>query len=212
MTETAPHGALMDAVYRHQRHVYDATRRFYLLGRDRLITELAVPPHASVLEVACGTGRNLGRIGQRYPRAQLYGFDISTQMLATARRNLGTRARLATGDACAFDAEAAFGVPAFDRVVVSYALSMIPDWQGALAEAWRLTAPGGTLAVVDFGGFAGWPGWFQRAQTAWLRKFHVCPRADLSAAIAALATGGAEADLSRLHGDYAVLGRVTRPG
>ena len=44
----------MDAIYRYQRYVYDATRKFYLLGRDRLITELAPPAGGSVLEIACG--------------------------------------------------------------------------------------------------------------------------------------------------------------
>ena len=33
------HAALMDGVYRHQRHIYDLTRKFYLLGRDRLIRD-----------------------------------------------------------------------------------------------------------------------------------------------------------------------------
>src|SRR5690242_4413087 len=32
---------LMDRLYRRQRHVYDATRKYYLLGRDRLIVRLA---------------------------------------------------------------------------------------------------------------------------------------------------------------------------
>ena len=27
----------MDRIYRRQRHVYDFTRKYYLLGRDRLI-------------------------------------------------------------------------------------------------------------------------------------------------------------------------------
>ena len=31
------HADLMDRIYRRQRHVYDATRKYYLLGRDRLI-------------------------------------------------------------------------------------------------------------------------------------------------------------------------------
>ena len=35
------HAALMDRVYRRQRHIYDATRKFYLLGRDPLIERLA---------------------------------------------------------------------------------------------------------------------------------------------------------------------------
>ncbi|TIQ66810.1 MAG: SAM-dependent methyltransferase, partial [Mesorhizobium sp.] len=33
----------MDGVYRWQRHIYDLTRKYYLLGRDRLISGLEVP-------------------------------------------------------------------------------------------------------------------------------------------------------------------------
>ncbi len=76
----------MDAIYRYQRYVYDATRKFYLLGRDRVIDELAPPPGGRVLEIACGTGRNLIAAARRYPGARFYGFDISTAMLDTARR------------------------------------------------------------------------------------------------------------------------------
>ena len=53
------HGDLMDRLYRHQRHIYDLTRKYYLLGRDELIAELDPPPHGTVLEIGCGTGRNL---------------------------------------------------------------------------------------------------------------------------------------------------------
>ncbi len=59
----------MDRMYRFQRHIYDATRRFYLLGRERLIAELDVPPGGSVLEIGCGTGRNLILVARRYPNA-----------------------------------------------------------------------------------------------------------------------------------------------
>ena len=37
---TSDHSVLMDDVYRYQRHIYDASRKFYLLGRDRLIDAL----------------------------------------------------------------------------------------------------------------------------------------------------------------------------
>ena len=50
------HSALMDRTYRYQRFIYDLTRRYFLLGRDRSIRELDVPANANVLEVACGTG------------------------------------------------------------------------------------------------------------------------------------------------------------
>ncbi len=51
------HGGLMDRVYRRQRHFYDATRKYYLLGRDPMIAGLKPPPGAAVLEIGCGTGR-----------------------------------------------------------------------------------------------------------------------------------------------------------
>ena len=82
--DDAQHGQLMNAVYRNQRYIYDITRKYYLLGRDRLIETLAPPQGGRVLEVACGTGRNLVAIGRHYPEARLFGFDISTEMLTTA--------------------------------------------------------------------------------------------------------------------------------
>ena len=51
--------ALMDRIYHRQRRYYDFTRKYYLLGRDRLIEGLAPPPGGRVLEIGCGTARNL---------------------------------------------------------------------------------------------------------------------------------------------------------
>ena len=55
----ASEAALMDRIYRRQRHVYDFTRKYYLLGRDELIERLAPPADSRVLEIGCGTARNL---------------------------------------------------------------------------------------------------------------------------------------------------------
>src|ERR1700741_3215102 len=37
-----------------------------------------------------------------------------------------------------------------DCVYFSYALTMIPDWRAAIANALSMLKPGGTLGVVDF--------------------------------------------------------------
>ena len=101
----ADHAARMDGIYRHQRHIYDATRKYYLLGRDRLIRDLDVPRGARVLELGCGTGRNLALIRRRYPDCRLFGLDISEEMLINARRRMANRgtatATLLQGDASA---------------------------------------------------------------------------------------------------------------
>jgi S-adenosylmethionine-diacylgycerolhomoserine-N-methlytransferase len=131
------HAALMDAIYRRQARIYDVTRKYYLFGRDRMIGELKAPPGARVLELGCGTGRNLAQIARAWPGARLHGLDISPAMLTVARDRLGGRARLAQGDATDFAPQALFGCDTFDRVVFSFVLSMIPDWPGALAQAIR---------------------------------------------------------------------------
>ncbi len=57
----------MDGIYRWQRWIYDLTRKYYLLGRDRLIADLDAADGASVLEIGWGTGRNLVAAARRYP-------------------------------------------------------------------------------------------------------------------------------------------------
>lgn len=180
----ASHAELMDGVYRWQRHIYDLTRKYYLLGRDRLIAELDAPAGGTVLELGCGTGRNIILAARRYPEARFFGLDISAEMLETAeaaiaRAGLSGRVTLARADATAFDAGALFGRPAFDRVFVSYSLSMIPGWEKTVAAGLAVLAPGGSLHVVDFGQQEGLPRWFRALLRGWLRKFHVEPRASL---------------------------------
>lgn len=181
------HAALMDAIYRRQVWLYDATRKYYLFGRDRLIRDLDAPPGARVLELGCGTGRNLALIGRRWPGMRLHGIDISQDMLGAARRRLGADARLALADASQFDPQALLGTPLFDRVVISFALSMIPPWQDTIAQAAHLLAPGGSLHMVDFHDAAGLPGPLRRGLQAWLARFHVTPRTDLAAVSRTLA-------------------------
>ncbi|RWB89630.1 MAG: class I SAM-dependent methyltransferase [Mesorhizobium sp.] len=180
----ASHAELMDGVYRWQRHIYDVTRKYYLLGRDRLIAGLEVPEGGSVLELGCGTGRNIVLAASHYPDARFFGLDISTEMLETAgaaiaREGLSAKVSLARGDATDFDAKALFGIERFDRVFVSYSLSMIPGWEKTAAAALAALAPGGSLHVVDFGQQEGLPRWFRAMLRGWLRKFHVEPRASL---------------------------------
>lgn len=200
---------LMDRLYRHQRHVYDLTRKFYLLGRDRLIDDLAPPPGGRVLEVGCGTARNLVHAARLWPQATFYGVDLSHEMLATARRTVGRsglegRIRLARADATSFDPALSFGVPGFSRIFFSYSLSMIPAWRDALARALHWLPAGGELHIVDFGGQEHLPGWFRAGLRRWLAWFPVEPRERLEAELAALAVGGgALCCLDRPHGGYA---------
>jgi S-adenosylmethionine-diacylgycerolhomoserine-N-methlytransferase len=210
------HAALMDGVYRHQRHFYDLTRKYYLLGRDRLIEGLGVPPGGTVLELGCGTGRNLIQAARRYPDARFFGIDISLAMLETAsaaiaRHGLSGRMALAKGDATDFDANVLFSQPAFDRIFISYALSMIPGWEKTIPAALASLAPGGSLHIVDFGQQDGLPRWFRSGLRAWLAKFHVEPRDSLREVLESeCQRTGASLSFETLYRGYAVRAIVTR--
>ena len=209
------HAGLMDGMYRYQRHIYDLTRKYYLFGRDRTIERLGVPYNGSLLEVGCGTGRNMLIAHRRFPSARLYGLDISQEMLISARNNfrgLKQMPDFRVADATAFSA-GDFGVGGFDRVMISYALSMIPDWQAAVDAALDATAPDGELHIVDFGQQERLPRWFRAMLQGWLRKFHVTPRADLRSVLEKSAKARqAKLIFEEIGGGYAWRAVIVKPG
>ncbi|MGE0766753.1 MAG: class I SAM-dependent methyltransferase [Hyphomicrobiaceae bacterium] len=205
---TETHAEHLDQNYRYQRHVYDVTREYYLLGRRRLIGELEPPPEGSVLELGCGTALNLIRAQRRFPQANYYGVDLSRMMLETARaslsrRDLAGRIRLALADATGFDPEALFGQAVFDRVFFSYSLSMMPPWEAALEHAAKLLSAGGRLHIVDFGGCERLPPPVKRVLDAWLARFRVSPREDMEDVLSGLARRhGLTMSFERLYRGY----------
>ncbi|MBY8977469.1 class I SAM-dependent methyltransferase [Rhodobacteraceae bacterium NNCM2] len=202
------HAALMDQVYRRQRYIYDVTRKYYLLGRDGLIADLQPEPGQRVLEMGCGTGRNLILAARMYPQAEFFGIDISTEMLETATTNIA-RAGLAgqitlkQADATRFSAPSLFGVDGFDRTYFSYTLSMVPDWRAALDQALEATLPEGRLHIIDFGQQAAMPAIMRSLLRRWLALFHVDPQAEMAAGVAAAAEKfGRPVGFTPLYRDY----------
>jgi S-adenosylmethionine-diacylgycerolhomoserine-N-methlytransferase len=177
------HAHLMDRVYRYQRYIYNFTRKYYLFGRDRLIGRLALAPGDSLVEIGCGTARNLIAIARRYPGVRLYGVDASSEMLRTAAKaisgaGLGDRILLSQGYAESVSAEALGEPQGFQHVLFSYSISMIPDWKQALQCALDCLSPRGQLHIVDFGDLAGC-GPVRPVLNYWLNLFHVSPRLEL---------------------------------
>ena len=141
----------IERYYRVHAGIYDLTRWTFLLGREALLRQVAasVSP-ARILEVGCGTGKNLVQLGRQFPQARLWGLDLSGDMLAVAQKKLqGLSPRLTLIQA-AYD-NPVEEKPFFDLVVFSYALSIFnPGWEQALTAASRDLAPGGAIAVADF--------------------------------------------------------------
>jgi S-adenosylmethionine-diacylgycerolhomoserine-N-methlytransferase len=155
----------IEGYYRWHARIYDATRWSFLFGREEVLQRVASvgPAPTRILEIGCGTGRNLLSLARRFPKAEITGVDLSAAMLAVAARKsapYGPRVRLV---------QQAYNAPlgataGFDLVLCSYALSMFnPGFEAAIAAAERDLVPGGRFALVDFHatqvrGFARWMG------------------------------------------------------
>jgi S-adenosylmethionine-diacylgycerolhomoserine-N-methlytransferase len=157
----------VESYYRWQSMIYDATRWSFLFGRSSLIDQVArLAEPKRILEVGCGTGRNLAELARRLPQAHLTGLDVSADMLALTEKKLVGQAPRVTLVKQRYDTP--LNGSGFDVVLCSYALSMFnPGWEEAVECAMADLAPGGLFALVDFHGsrFS----WFRR----WMAMNHV---------------------------------------
>jgi S-adenosylmethionine-diacylgycerolhomoserine-N-methlytransferase len=140
----------IERYYRFHAGVYDLTRWAFLFGRSELLRRAGADNPARVLEVGCGTGRNLTELATRAPRAHVTGVDLSAAMLERSGQRvkpLGDRVQLVHRDY----SQPLGTLPVFDLVVFSYSLSMFnPGFDLAIEAAWHDLLPGGRIAVVDF--------------------------------------------------------------
>lgn len=187
---TARHAASMDRKYRIQRLAYNATRRYFLLGRNEAIAELGLQTARHVLEIGCGTGRNIALMLEATPHLAIDAIDISAEMLKSAAARVGGRSnvRLVRADAETFEPDDVFGRPTYDAVLMSYTLSMIPDWREALARGLSSVAPGGRLVIADFGDFSRFGVLKEFAKSA-LARHQAPPRENLAGETARIASG-----------------------
>ncbi len=141
----------MEGYYRLHAKIYDATRWSFLFGRKTIIQQVAaVARPTRILEVGCGTGKNLIALARTFPQARIFGLDISEAMLKVAAKNLGSLAGQVELLHQAYDRPLR-PEQGYDLILFSYSLSMMnPDWQRVLQYAQADLAPDGHIAVVDF--------------------------------------------------------------
>ncbi|HEX4864821.1 MAG TPA: class I SAM-dependent methyltransferase [Acidimicrobiales bacterium] len=103
-----------------------------------------LPPSGVVLDVGCGTGRLLGRLGDVLPSSTLVGLDRSASMAETARR-IRAELRIERGSAEALPHRDS----CFDAVITTISFHHWSDKLVALQEVCRVLRPGGLLALTD---------------------------------------------------------------
>jgi len=147
----------------------DHYRRAALSFWDRFgaatVSRLRLAPGGTVLDLCCGAGASALTAARAVgPEGRVLGIDIAAPLLELARARAAdeglANVELRHGDATRT------GLPGggFDAVVCVFGVFFAPDMAAFVREMWRLTGPGGVLAVTTWG-----PGLFEPANSLFWR-------------------------------------------
>jgi ubiquinone/menaquinone biosynthesis C-methylase UbiE len=144
----------IEHTYQNWAKVYEWLTPIYLLGnekrlRQETIDSLHLQSGQAVLDVGCGTGRNFPLILEKIgPAGKLVGVDYTSNMLARAQERVECEGwknvELIQADAARIELG-----KTFDAALSTLAISVIPDYHGALDRMLAHVKPGGYLAIGD---------------------------------------------------------------
>ena len=124
-----------------------------------------------VLDVGCGKGRFARVLREAEPDAEIWGLDISEEMLKFVPEGIATRAGSMT--------ELPFADAFFDGAYATESLEHAVEIARALSEICRVVKPGGRIAIIDknadqWGRLATpeWERWFTRRELEKLLARH----------------------------------------
>jgi malonyl-CoA O-methyltransferase len=124
-----------------------------------------------VLDVGCGKGRFARVLQEQNPGAEIWGLDISEEMLRFVPAGIRTVAGSMT--------ELPFAASAFDCVYATESLEHAVEIERAVEEMCRVLKPGGKLLIVDKNAehwgklkTPDWERWFKRDELERLLARH----------------------------------------
>ena len=146
--KSASHADNLQAFYAPQAERYDAFRARLLHGRQELIEELDLQADSRLVELGCGTGSSLQLIGDTVEQLASFDMvDLCPALLAIAHRRSSAHRTVNVVEA---DATTWRPTAAVDVILMSYSLTMMPDWTAVIRNAHAMLAPGGRIGIVDF--------------------------------------------------------------
>jgi phosphatidylethanolamine/phosphatidyl-N-methylethanolamine N-methyltransferase len=139
--------ALMRRAYQRWAPIYDVIYDKLTEPAARAVVAAVEGCGPRILEVGVGTGLSLGYYA---PTSEVFGIDLSIDMLRRARRKVERRGLthvkgLAVGDATRLG----FPDASFDAAAAQFLITLVPDPEAALDEMARVVRPGGEIVLVN---------------------------------------------------------------
>lgn len=127
-----------------------------LHGRLPMVTAMPAPKGGTWVDLGGGTGSNLEFFGENLNHwGKVVVLDLCPSLVKTAQARIdshegwGDFCEVVLGDACDMENKELPESGTVDVVTFSYALTMIPDWKGAIRNAHRLLKPVSLLILTD---------------------------------------------------------------
>jgi SAM-dependent methyltransferase len=174
---------IYDAVYSFKDYVAEAERIHALI-------EERTPGAATLLDVACGTGKHLEQLARWY---EVQGLDLNEDFVAIARDRLGDRAHIHLADMTSFDLGRVFDAVTCLFSSIAYVLTE-QRLDAAVAAMARHLEPGGTLVLEPWITPENWM----------VGRPHLLTVDEPELKIARATAAGREGDVSILDFDYLV--------
>jgi len=155
----------VEKFYKIHSKFYDATRWIFLPARKKAVAMLDIKAGDSVIDCACGTGYNM----RHFPKEQvaISGIDCTDAMLQRAKNKFPAH-QFVNGDITTYR----FAKPA-DKIICTYALSLVTEWEKAILNMKDTLGEHGTLVILDFCPITGWVRFLNPILRWWLRTCHV---------------------------------------
>jgi len=145
------HSQYVRSIFARIASRYDLLNRLMTLGQDRrwrteAIRRLQVSPSSRILDVGAGTGDIAIAIRHKHTDAFVVACDLTGEMIQVGRQRAGAeQVAWVIADA----QHLPFAADAFAGVISGFLLRNVPSLEQALAEQYRVVAPGGKIAALD---------------------------------------------------------------
>lgn len=143
--------------------IYNATHAWTLPKRRAARLALDLKPGDRVLDLACGTGLNFPHLRELVgERGHIVGADLTPAMLDIARKMIDAKGWKNVEVREADAANLPFPDASFDKVIITFALNIIPEYVRAIEEVRRVLVPGGRFVALEMrAGIHSLPMWLQ---------------------------------------------------
>ncbi|MFH1763060.1 MAG: methyltransferase domain-containing protein [Gemmatimonadota bacterium] len=137
--------------------------------RRQTVAALGLRSGDTVVDLACGTGLNLGLLERAVgPTGTVIGVDLTDAMLAVAKRRMEEagwqNVELVQADLSDYTVPEGVG-----GILSTLALTLVPEYERVVEGASHSLRPGGRMAILDMKRPDQWPEWLVRLAT-WLNK------------------------------------------